>query len=333
MALGSCSSGSGGGPSSGRGGSSAVGGGSGSVGAGSAGSGLAGSAGRAAIAGASGAGLGSANGGRGGEVTAGKAGAGGSVKDGGASGTGGAPPGTAASPYKGVSFTGTTCADLDKLGATWFYDWATSSTCKTNAQFVPMVWGSWTATANPTPPAKLAASGAKIILGFNEPDHADQANLTVAAALALWPAMDQPAFERVGSPASASDGQVWFEQFMTGVQQQNLRVDFIALHWYGWDAGSCANVSGLEAYIKWAEQWHKPLWLTEWSCRMQTAEVTRKFYDDAVAMFAKHPLLERYAWFLTRTTTNADFANASLLDGNGNPTALGTDYMNASAFR
>jgi hypothetical protein len=304
-----CGSSPGGHPPPASGGAAGLGGGSGPN-AGASGSDAAGIAGTAGTAGA------------------GTAGAAGGLRDGGAAD---AAPGTV--PFKGVSFTGTTCADLDKLGAAWFYDWGTSSSCKTNAQFVPMVWGGWTATANPNPPAKLASAGQKIVLGFNEPDHADQAHLTVAAALALWPAMDQPGFERVGSPATASDGQAWFEQFMMGVEQQGLRVDFIALHWYGWDAGSCASVAGLEAYVKWAEQWHKPLWLTEWSCRMQSAEVTRKFYDDAIAMFAKHPLLERYAWFLTRTATDADFSMATLLDASGNPTALGTDYTNAPVFR
>ena len=43
--------------------------------------------------------------------------------------------------------------------------------------------------------------------------------------------------------------------------------------------------------------------------------------------------LERYAWFLTRTADSADFAMATLLDAAGNPTALGTDYINAAAFR
>ncbi len=109
----------------------------------------------------------------------GAAGAGNAGRDG---GTDDAPTGIALSPYKGVSFTGTTCADLDKLGAAWFYDWGTSSSCKTNAQYVPTVWGGWTAATNPTPPAKLATAGAKIIIGFNEPDHPDQSNLTVAAA-------------------------------------------------------------------------------------------------------------------------------------------------------
>jgi hypothetical protein len=147
--------------------------------------------------------------------------------------------------------------------------------------------------------------------------------MSVAQVLTLWPLMDQPGL-RLGSPATASDGQAWFEQFMTGVQQQNLRVDFIALHWYGWNAGSCANVTQLENYIKWAEKWGKPLWLTEWSCRQQSAAVTQAFYDAAVAMFAKHPLVERYAWYLTRSS--GDFAGGALLDSTGAATPLGTDY-------
>ena len=191
----------------------------------------------------------SANGGRGGGGAAGETGADGSVKDSGTGATGGgaggagsgsqdgggggadAPTGTALSPYKGVSFTGTSCADLDKLGATWFYDWGTSSSCKTNAQFVPMVWGGWSAATNPTPPAKLATAGAKIILGFNEPDHADQSNLTVTAALALWSAMDQPGFERWWEAPPAWPGgraRPGSNSFMTRrLAAVNLRVDFI----------------------------------------------------------------------------------------------------------
>jgi len=254
------------------------------------------------------------------------------VNGGGGSGGNRGEPTDAHRPLKGIAFTGSTCADIDRLGLSWFYDWGTSSNCMTNAQFVPMIWGGWSAATDPTPPEKVAAAGHKIVLGFNEPDHADQANMTVSAALALWPAMNRPEFDRVGSPAAASDGQAWFEQFMKGVEQQGLRVDFIALHWYGWSAGSCSSVDQLESYIHWAEQWNKPLWLTEWSCRLQSADITRRFFVDAVAMFAKHPLLERYAWFLTRTSTDENFATATLLDANGNPTGLGTDYTNAPAF-
>jgi hypothetical protein len=297
------------GASGGRGGSQA-GGGSGGVTAGT-GGGAGGSA--------TGGGGGSAAGGRGG----GTAGSGGSTTaDAGSDGT------AAMVRLKGLA--GGSCADLAKLGVSWFYNWGISGNCP-NIEFVPMLWGDWeTDTTRPTP-ARITSGGFKVMLGFNEPDHPDQANMTVAQALHLWPQTDLPGV-RVGSPATASDGQTWFQQFMTGVQQQNLRVDFIAIHWYGWNAGSCNNVTGLENYIKWAEQWNRPIWLTEWSCRMQSVDVTKKFYDDSIAMFAKHPLLERYGWFLARTATDANFSMATLLDANGNLTTIGQDYAAAPAF-
>jgi hypothetical protein len=120
---------------------------------------------------------------------------------------------------------------------------------------------------------------------------------------------------------------------MQQVAAKSLRVDFIAVHWYGWDAGSCNDVSGLEGKIKWAEQWQRPIWITEWSCRLQAADVVRKFYTDALAMFKNHPLVGRYAWYLTRTATDPNFANATLLDASGNPSALGNEYLAAPSLR
>jgi len=79
------------------------------------------------------------------------------------------------------------------------------------------------------------------------------------------------------------------------------RNDFIAIHWYGWSAGSCnASASELESYIKYAEglAGNRPIWLTEWSCshdRAPTKEGVLAFYKGALAVFAKHPRLERYA--------------------------------------
>jgi len=79
------------------------------------------------------------------------------------------------------------------------------------------------------------------------------------------------------------------------------RNDFIAIHWYGWSAGSCnASASELESCIKYAEglAGNRPIWLTEWSCshdRAPTKEGVLAFYKGALAVFAKHPRLERYA--------------------------------------
>ncbi|HEX3854768.1 MAG TPA: glycosyl hydrolase [Polyangiaceae bacterium] len=80
--------------------------------------------------------------------------------------------------------------------------------------------------------ARPSSNGATELLGFNEPDGSDQSNIPVDEALRLWPDMQQPGV-LLGSPATAAEG--WEEDFMAAVAAQHLRVDFIAMHWYGWD--------------------------------------------------------------------------------------------------
>ena len=77
-----------------------------------------------------------------------------------------------------------------------------------------------------------------MLLGFNEPDLAGQSNMTVDAALDLWPQL-QATGQRLGSPAvgvrrrrprAAGSTSSWPAR-----AQRGYRVDFIALHWYGSD--------------------------------------------------------------------------------------------------
>jgi len=226
---------------------------------------------------------------------------------------------------KGLAFTETFCEDLQTLGASWYYGWNSTSKCNVGtAEFVPQVWGNWETLSWVETPAQVRAAGNTAVIGFNEPDHVDQANMPVETVLALWPEFDQPGL-LVGSPGPAGDGRKYFETFMAGVSAQGLRVDFVSMHWYGWTAGSCNTVAGLEAQIVWAEQFKRPIWLTEFGCRLQSAEVTRKFFNDAVTMFGKHPLLARYAWYLSRS--EGDFANGALIDATGNLTPLGQDFL------
>jgi hypothetical protein len=261
----------------------------------------------------------------------GASGAGNASAVGGSSATGSAGAASSSgAPLKGVAFSTTygTCPDLTTLGLSWYYNWGSSTKC-TGIEYVPQIWGDWNTLSWVPMPAKAVAGGAKYLLGFNEPDGTGQANMTVDKALELWPSFDQPGVQ-IGSPAVAGEG--WMPDFMTGVAAKNLRVDFIAIHWYGWNAGTCNDTTALEAKIVWAEQWQRPIWLTEWSCRLQDTSVVNKFYTDALAMFAKHPLLVRYAWFLTRSAsdpTDADFNDSTLLDINGAPTTLGNEYRAA----
>jgi hypothetical protein len=111
-----------------------------------------------------------------------------------------------------------------------------------------------------------------------------------------------------------------------------LRADFIGIHWYGWNAGSCdANASQLESYIKYAEGFpgNRPIWLTEWGCLNESAPTTAgvvAFYKGALAVFAKHPRVARYAWYPWST-------NLALNNTDGSLTDLGTAYAAAPATK
>ncbi len=358
-AAGSTDAGTGGGAGNGASGASGGAGTSGAAGSGSTGSG--GAAGRGGNAGNGTAGTGGAAGGRGGASgtggsggrggsagsgSAGASGRGGSAGTGGggaSGGTGGATGtgGAAMSPYKGVA--NSPCAVRQMLGTTWYYNWTQSESepCSNGqgGQFVPMIWGhtgnEQSATAIATSMTTFVNKGWGYVLGFNEPDNPSQSNIPVATAISLWPSFDNPAI-KIGTPgtaANASPGMAWFTSYMSMLNANTaLRADFLAIHWYGWNAGSCnATASELESYIKWAETFpgNRPIWITEWGClnlSAPDAQTVVTFFNGAVAMFAKHPRLVRYAWYPWST-------NLALVDSAGALTALGTAFAAAPAYK
>ena len=270
---------------------------------------------------------------------------GGAPSNGGASSIGGASDAGAAGsrsglrPYKGVA--NSPCAARTALKASWYYNWGQKETepCQRGAggEFVPMIWGhtgaEQTASSIHQAVQALATQGYGYVLGFNEPDNSSQSNIPGATAASLWPSFDVAGI-LVGSPATSanSNGQTWFKDFMSRAESGNLRTDLAAIHWYGWNQGSCdAKASQLESYVKWAEgvTSPRPIWITEWGCLNQSAPDTAivvSFFRAAVAMFAKHPRIERYAWYPWAT-------NCELNDKSGALTELGSAFAAAPSFR
>jgi hypothetical protein len=260
-------------------------------------------------------------------TTGGSARTGGATATGGALGSGGTTGGN--SPYKGVA--NSPANELATLGATWCYNWGTTPNAKecSDPYFVPMIWGgSDVAGAIQA----IGKAGYTTVLGFNEPNKSDQANLSVDSAIALWPTVISNPGIRVGSPAVSDDGRSWLESFMTQVQAKGLRVDFIAMHWYGWNAGSCV-ASQLEGAINWASKWGLPIWITEFGCMgsSNTDEQTvLSFFNNALPMLQKHPLVERYAWYPWNTYNDLYLADAN---GVRTITALGKAFAAAPPYR
>jgi hypothetical protein len=297
--------------------------------------GTGGSTGTTGIGGATGAGGGGGSGAGGARATGGASGGGvgGATGMGGATGAGGAIAGTA--PFKGVANV-STCADFTTLKTSWYYNWGLTPFANCSAPgFVPMIAGKSEKTAAAVTASLTRITNARYptLLGFNEPNKVDQSNLTVETAIALWPQVTADPAIRVGSPATSADapGQAWFTSFMSMATTLNLRVDFVAIHWYGWNAGSCdAKAAQLESYVKWAEAipGNRPIWITEWGClNLSNPDIAtvQAFYSAAVAMFARHPRIERYAWY--PWTTNNELITAGTL------TSLGTAFSAAASTK
>lgn len=246
-------------------------------------------------------------------------------------------PPAARSAKKGVStwyFDGVGRA-LSDVGAGWFYNWAPTREnvqAPPGVEYVPMIWGAKAVT-----PENLRAVKAQgtTLLGFNEPDLAEQANMTVEQALDLWPQL-QATGMRLGSPAVAYGGDKaggWLDRFLSGARARGLRVDFITLHWYGSDFGPAA-VGHLKNYLDAVHaRYQMPIWVTEYSLmdfsgggvRYPSAAELADFAGKSSQMLEGLPHVERYAWF----ALPADKPGTGLYLPGGTPNQAGQAYKAA----
>jgi hypothetical protein len=223
-------------------------------------------------------------------------------------------------------------AALRDVGVSWYWNWDAGPTpgAGDSVEFVPMIWGAGSVTADNL--ARARRNGT-VLLGFNEPDFASQANMTVEQALDLWPQL-QATGMRLGSPApavGAADPGGWLDRFMAGAAQRGYRVDFIVLHWYGGDFGPGA-VGHLRSYLEavW-ERYRRPIWLTEFALIRwepsgavypSDAELVQ-FIEGATRMLEELSFVERYSWFALPTF---DGRGTGLYYDGATPTAAGAAY-------
>lgn len=174
--------------------------------------------------------------------------------------------------------------------ASWYYNWGPHGNSAPGLEFVPMVKSR--RHVNPETLQSIKDSGATVLLGFNEPERADQGNLSVEEALDLWPQLMETGL-RLGSPAPSSDrrGMDWLKRFMEGVKKRKLRVDFIAVHWY-----RSANIQDFERWLDELKQdYRRPVWVTEFNAYYTKGDRDR-FAEAAFRTLAGERNVERYAY-------------------------------------
>ena len=256
-------------------------------------------------------------------------------------GTGSGLAAAKANPKKGVSawvFNGVDRA-LKKSGATWYYTWAPDHQgiiSPHGVGFVPMIWGAGSVTTANLQEVKHEPS--RYLLGFNEPDNSGQSNMTPAQALALWPKL--VATKKIlGSPAVATNAATqgaWLDKFMRGARARHLRVNFIAVHWYGADFVTSQAVQQLKSYLVAIHaRYRRPIWLTEFALinfsngvSFPTPSQQAAFVTAAARMLQGLPYLQRYAWFAlpASTSPNGGDGSAGLFRPNAIATAAGRAF-------
>jgi hypothetical protein len=254
----------------------------------------------------------------------------------------------AKSPKRGVSFSWQMNEDFDLLGpaVSWSYNWAnTPAASQENKykqygiQFIPMCWNNNYSPDNISAYYAAHADKQNYLLGYNEPNLTDQANMTPQQAAAKWNDVVDVAKKnnaRLISPAlnwgtlpGYSNGVQWLQEFFTLVNPND--VHGIAVHIYMNAAKSM--IGDLQRY----KVFGKPLWLTEFCAWDGTSSSAAQcqFMAQSINYLEQDDDLERYAWFIPRWNQATESAPFMQLITKAKPyelTERGILFVNMSTF-
>lgn len=214
------------------------------------------------------------------------------------------------------------------------YNWAQTESKDVGAPFVPMMHKlsdstaeDWLANVD-----KAVKAGTKVVMGFNEPDHVDQANLTPEAACAGWKeymnpiASSHPDVTILGPSVtnSGSDnmGLKWLTSFHEGCPDAIVHATNI--HFY--DIYEEATIDRFKAQVeKAAADYGKPVWITEFGLNPGSAseEQAATFLKQAMEYCDSSDKVQGYSWFMVGKGENQ-------LNNDSGLSAIGKVYAGSS---
>ncbi len=251
---------------------------------------------------------------------------------------------------RGVSYGSHSAADMNtaSAGISWWYNWgnqpdASIRTTYSNygVDYAPMAWNA--AGINGVNTWVSQDNRVKYILGFNEPNFKDQANMTPTQAAAAWPQLQaiadkyglklvSPAVNYCGNCVS-ENGTVytnpfkWLDDFFAACP--TCRVDYIALHWYG-------GGNSMMSYVNDARKYGKPIWITEfadWESSGVTSEIQKNYLAGTTNFLERDPDVFRYSWFIGRGPGETTYPYLDLYGlSSGTLTALGQLYLDIPVY-
>ena len=218
-------------------------------------------------------------------------------------------------------------ADFARIRTRWWYDWQPNPSSD-HWGHIAMIW-------SPAYINYAATTPSRVLLTFNEPDNASQANMTPMQAVQWWPTLLGTG-KRLSSPAVQTGNEIgsntWLGQFMAEAARRNYRVDFMAVHYYSTDP----RVDEFKRYLERIhEAYRRPIWVTEWALAdwknpsRITAAQQLAFFSEATEMMDDLPYVERHAWFGMYGGMDGWQLNSELIK-DGRRTTVGDEFRSKS---
>ena len=245
-------------------------------------------------------------------------------------------------PWNWVTKKGT-AGDVQSMNNNWFYKWSNNGNSDISREYTPMAWGKGAADdLNDIEIVKQKYKSTHL-LAFNEPDNCDDqsgqfGNMCVVDTSLVYYRNLLKSGLRMVSPATRQ-GEIfsWLNEFNNKAENQEIRIDVIAVHWYDWNSNpqNSPNANPQDIYnrfVNYLEDVHNlyglPIWITEFNAnKFRNEWVHRQFLQLALPYLEETEYIERYSFF-PPVTDQADF-----FDENNNYSQIGEFYSNFNSTK
>lgn len=230
-------------------------------------------------------------------------------------------------PWRWVSKKGLAGNVGNNLNSRWWYNWNLDQNSSLDREYVAIRQNQYW----PSLSQNWQTRGINHLLGYNEPDHVDQANMSVATSVAAWPDLLATGL-RVGSPCPTDGGRSWLYSFIDQANANNHRVDFVAVHYY-WGFSNAGDPAGaanqMYNFLKEIyDRTGKPIWVTEFNngANWTTGVPDPSFAQQAATVQAMIDMLEGTPWIERYSIYNWVEDVRRVTWDDGWPTAAGENY-------
>ena len=235
-----------------------------------------------------------------------------------------------------LGWAGGNGSQADSTNAHWYYNWwhtKPNGADQANADWIPLV--KFTNNLANKLATVTSYTDVDTILVLNEPERANQSNVTVAEAISIWPQFEATGMNLI-TPAVSDDGagRAWLADFMSQANANNYRMDGLAFHWYG--ASTPSNPAGtansfLNRVDHYWNTYGLPVWITEFAIHdwggnytdQQIRDANEQFLDIVVPALERRSYVAAYSFYQW-------FSDATLVeevDGLWTPTNVGDAYI------